>query len=231
MAVDNKKLDDHPKSGNKYLHHVNTDAAGNYTVQSIDTTAMIYIKGKVHADGSYSSETIDHNGNKNTIVHGGEKHAVDSSTSTVTGHQDHSVGAGQRVVINKGRKTSVGGGSDYTSVDGPSIEASAESKKTLSEGGDGHHAMSGDQSFIVDTGGIHFDVSKDFTVTSKGDSIHLNSDNELSVYVGGNEGHSVGKEFSLNAATKITLTCGASKIEMSPGGIVITASSVQFVKA
>ena len=229
MALNNEKIDNFPNPGNPHLHQFDIGAAGDHSIVSLDTTALIKSVAKVHTNGDYSSEITDHDGNKNTVIHGGEKHAADSKTSTITGHSDTSIGGGDKQTNNQGTHQTTAS-SSTTAAAGPSIEASGESKKSLSEGGNGIHAMSGDQSFINDTGGIHYDVAKDFSVTAKGSMIHLNSDNEISVYAGGNEGHT-GKTFTINSTDMIQFVCGSSTITMLPGKITITASAIEFIKA
>lgn len=241
MAVDNTKIDDHITPGNKYLVKIDNGPQGNYRAESFDPQNIGTIEAQVTGDGNYSVGMYDANGNFSHTVHGGEKKAVDSHTHTVSQNADIAIGGGVRHNIGSGEFKSIGTGSSYAAVDGPAVNVTAENMKNISAGGDGHHAVSGDQSFTVANGGIHNSVDQDYTVTALG-VVHVASGSEYSVQVGGNEGHTsngstsfwTGNSFTVNAISSINITSianitfqvGSSMIVMTPNSILISSANV-----
>lgn len=223
----NSRADDHFIPGNEYLMYIDTDAVGNYKASSIDNEKLGKLEAQVHANG-YSISQHTHSGDSTVVQDNGHKEMVDSHTSTTTGHIDVASGGGIRSNHNQGQHTE-SGESSTAAHNGSFINASKNSAKTLSEDGNGHHVMKGDQSFMVQEGGMHYGVTKDFSVTSKG-TIHHNASDEYSVYVDGNEGHTSGKSVSFDAAqnishkagTQISLTVGGSSIVITSQNIILT---------
>jgi hypothetical protein len=245
-SVANTRIDDHVPPGNTYLVDIRGSVIGDYTAVSLDPENVGGIHAHVTADGNYSTDMYDAAGNHNKAVHGGMKLSANSRTKTITGHEDIGVGGGVRENFGTGHFKSVGTGSSYAAIDGPHITASAQNHMSLSPGGDGHHAMSGDQSFVVQNGGIHHSVDQDFTVTALG-VVHHAAGKEYSIQVDGNEGHTSGNSVSftsnnkfivnavsditITSTTSITLQVGQSSIVITPTGITINTSGTIYVNA
>jgi hypothetical protein len=235
--VSNDRIPDHIPPPDQYLAITDTLSNGDYHMNSMDPDNIGSITGKITGDNNFSFDMFDKNGHYAKAIYGGHKQASDSHTQTVTNHSDTGIGGGYRENITQGKFSSTGAGA-YRAHNGSTITASAENHMSLSAGGDGHHAMKGDQSFIVKEGGIHNKVDKDYTITSLG-SIHQNATNEYSVFVTGNEGHSAGANISmtssqniiLTATTSIQLIVGSSSIVITGSGITITAPAVDFNKS
>jgi hypothetical protein len=192
-------------------------------VQSHDVENGIHeFLAKMHNDGTWSTHTKDANGSITDINHGAYKSSSEAQHEDVMAHDQKRVGGGSAEHIENGKDEQVGN-SETSAVDGPKLENLSDSKKTLSSGGDGHQFMKGDQTFTVDEGGVHFEVSKDFSITSKGNAVQINTDNEFYLKSGGSVG--------VIADLSITLTCGTSQIIMEPNKITITAADIEFIKA
>jgi hypothetical protein len=225
----NQVTDDQPTPGKFGLTQI-TSGLTNLIVHSHDVENGIHeFVAKMHGDGSWSTHTKDANGSITDINHGAYKLSSQAQHEDVMGNDQKRVGGGSVEAIQNGRDEQVGE-SKTLSVDGPSLDNLADSKKVMSKGGDGHQFMKGDQTFTVDEGGVHYEVSKDFSITSKGQAISFNTDNEFSVVAKGNEGHTVSQNFTVNAAVSITLSCGTSQIIMTPSKITIKASEIEFIK-
>ena len=225
----NKAADDQPTPGEFGLTQI-TAGLTNLIVQSHDLENGFHeFIAKMHNDGTWSTHTKDQNGSVTDITHGAYKSSAEAQHEDVMGNDQKRVGGGSSEAIKNGRDEQVGE-SKTLSVDGPSLDNLADSKKVMSKGGDGRQFMKGDQTFVVDEGGVHYDVKKDFTVTSKGKALSFNTDNEFIFIAKGNEGHDITKEFTVKAGTKITLKCGTSQIIMTPSKITIKASAIEFIK-
>ena len=238
MTVSNDRLPDHFDPPGKYLNHVEAKVDGSYVSHSIDPDKKGKIEGFNTADGSYVAKMIDKDGNVSDAAPGGTKTFSDSETSTTTGHRDVNTGGGE---VNRNAQGSHGeSGQDSTvAIDGSQQSNFASSAKTYTAGGDGHHVMAGDQSFVVDEGGIHYDVAAGYTVTAKG-SMQFDSSGEMSQKVGGNWGVTAldgkvsmysGDTIAIESTTSITLTVGSSVITIAPDSITIKSAAVNFVKA
>jgi uncharacterized protein (DUF2345 family) len=228
-TVSNKKMDDHFDLGNEYLIQVHSDAAGNYEAKSIDPKALGKIRATVTKDGQYSVEQYDATGNKNYTTSGGIKTNHDSKTETVTGNVDAAAGGGTRTVSEKGdHKETAGASTGATS--GTKVEASKTSQQNIAQGGDGRHVMKGDQAFINDTGGMHYEISKGFAINTK-DSFSVSALKEILINTKGNiTQHSDKKltidadnDITINSKTKIKLQVGDNYITLVPNGIEIIA--------
>ena len=89
----------------------------------------------------------------------------------------------------------------------------------MSKGGNGQQHHEGDMTFSVEDGGIHYNVSKDFTVTATGDLVHFESAGDVSFKTATNESHKVGSSMFVTAADEIKFTCGSAIIDMLPASI------------
>jgi hypothetical protein len=224
-TVSNKKIDDHYELGNEYLVQVQSDAAGSYKAKSIDPKALGTVAATVTKDGKYSVVQHDSTGNKNQVVSGGEKKAVDSSTSTVTGHSDTGVGGGTRNSSEKGDHKETAGASTGATK-GTKVEATKTSQQNIAQGGDGRHIMKGDQAFINDSGGIAYEITKSFMITSKA-CYSLTADQEVTFTASkGNIIQSAGKSITLNATDSIVLKVGGSQITINPNEITFGSKKV-----
>ena len=218
----NQVTDDQPKPGRFSLTQV-TAGLSHLIVQSHDLeNGMHEFIAKMHDDGSWSTHTKDQNGSETSITHGAKKESSQAKHTDVMGHKQDRVGGGSAEAVQNGEDKQVGD-SQTLSVDGPSLDNMADSKKVMSKGGDGHQVMKGDQTFTVDEGGIHYEVAKDFTIINKGNSFSVNSDNEIFL--------TAGDQVGIQATTALTLTCGASQIIMTPSKITIVSPEVEFIKA
>jgi hypothetical protein len=230
-TVSNKKIDDHYELGNEYLVQVQSDAAGSYKAKSIDPKALGTVAATVTKDGKYSVVQHDATGNKNQVVSGGEKKAVDSSTSTVTGHVDAAAGGGTRTVSEKGDHKETAGASTGA-TNGTKVEATKTSQQNVAQGGDGRHVMKGDQAFINDTGGMHYEITKGYAINTK-DSFSVSALKEILINTKGNiTQHSDKKltidadnDITINSKTKITLAVGNNKIVITPAGMAISTEA------
>lgn len=218
----NQVTDDQPKPGKFSLTQV-TAGLSHLIVQSHDLeNGMHEFIAKMHNDGSWSTHTKDQNGSETSITHGAKKESSQARHTDVMGHKQDRVGGGSAEAVQNGEDKQVGD-SQTLSVDGPSLDNLADSKKVMSKGGDGHQVMKGDQTFTVDEGGIHNEVSKDYTITAKGNAMTFKVPNgEISLQAGGNIG--------MEADVSFTIKCGTSRIIMTPSKIRIEAAEVEFVK-
>ena len=226
-TVSNKKIDDHFELGNEYLVQVHTDAAGSYKAKSIDSKALGTVKATVTKEGKYSVEQHDATGNKNQVVSGGEKKAVDSSTSTVTGHEDDAVGGGRRKVSEKGDHQETAGASTGATK-GTKVEASKTSQQNIAQGGDGRHVMKGDQAFINDSGGMHYEITKGVTINTK-DSLSISALKEVLINTPGNIAGNANSNITFTSDTSITLKVGGSQIVIKPDSITILSDKVSIL--
>ena len=233
----NKKIDDHVTPGDEYLVQVHNMVSG-YKVVSNDQNNLGTINAKMMSSGDYSYKQVDKDGNVNEVAHKGHKVASDNHTHTVGGNADHNYDGGHQYQTGKG-KHEVHADAATTTTQGAVIHGSESSAKTYTSGGDGHHVMKGDQSFVVDEGGIHYDVASGYTITAL-DSIQLDTSKELSLKVGGNMGVTAlnGKisvlasgDINISSDVNITLAVGSSSITITPSSITIQASAINFVKS
>lgn len=229
--VKNTRQDEHFTPGIKYLMQIVTDAAGNYQAHSLDPKAVGKIVAHVNKDGKYSVEQFDADGNQNHIVSGGSKKANKSETKTTAEHSDAGVGGGSRANVGKGdHKES--GGSSSSSTNGPAMAASAESAKTMAPGGDGHHGMKGNQSFIVDEGSMTYSVAKNFSVVTKEavqftatKDIFMNTSENIQNVSKKKYGVKASKEIVIDSDISITFQVGKNKIIINQNGISISTEN------
>lgn len=239
----NNRAEDHPQVGNYYLTYWNTSISGSYHVESHDPNNIFSLSAKITQTGDYSVRQTNGDGHTTEIHHGSVKSMSEGKTETNLGHNDVSH-ASTRESNYQGKHEESGG--DRTAAhDGVNIQASRQSQKSVTQEGNGHHYTKGDQSFVIDEGGLHYAVTKDFTATSSG-TIHLSSQNEMSITSdGGNIGISVksgnnvqyagqftnivsGQDITINSMTKITLVVGSSSIVITPDNITIKSSRVDI---
>jgi hypothetical protein len=218
----NQVTDDQPTPGKFGLTQI-TSGLTNLIVHSHDVENGIHeFIAKMHGDGSWSTHTKDANGSITDINHGAYKVSSQAQNEDVMGNDQKRVGGGSSEAIANGRDEQVGE-SKTLSVDGPSLDNLADSKKVMSKGGDGRQFMKGDQTFTVDEGGVHYDVAKDYTITADGNAMSFKVPNgEMTLQAGGNIG--------MEADVSFTLKCGTSKIIMTTTKIRIEAAEVEFVK-
>jgi hypothetical protein len=241
--TENKAIDKQPAPGGEALVHTEVTPT-SFEVISHDPDNMGIIRGTMNSDGSWSTVHIDHDGNQTSITHGAQKSASQASHTDVSG--GHSV---ERVA--GGSHSQKGNGSNEENAeskteanDGTVQKASSASSKDMSKGGNGQQHHEGDMTFSVEDGGMHYNVAKDFTVTSTGDLIHFESSGDLSFKTKTNETHktsgkttidtkgttriySVGDINIISQAT-ITLRVGDSYILITPSGITIKAARVDI---
>lgn len=235
----NNRFPDHPPTPKQYLSHVSTRVDGSYRAHSIDPSNRMRTIGFLTAAGVFLAHVIDAAGHESSATPGGTKRFSQSDTKTTTNHADASAGGG------KSDKTAGGGdtqhGGDKTdSVKGAKLAASKQSAKNFASGGNGRHVMKGDQSNVVEEGGMHFDISKGYTLTTKDGSVALKStggDINVSAPAGnyaittaGNQTHIASDDMIFSSTTRIILQVGGSKIEITPSKITIKSAAIEFVK-
>lgn len=241
--TNNKAIDKQPSPGGESLVQTRVTPT-SYEVISHDPENIGIIRGTMNGDGSWSTVHIDHNGNQTAITHGATKTTSQASHNDVAG--GHAVNR-----VNGGTHTQKGNGSneengeaETKATDGVVQKTSSASSKDMSKGGNGQQHHKGDMTFSVEEGGIHYNVSKDFTVTATGALIHFDSAGDLSFKNAKNETHkTVGKTtidsygeiyvyshgpINIRSDTKIKIQCGSSFIEITPAGITIDASRVDI---
>ena len=229
--VKNNRLGDHPDPGDTYLRHVKTTVDGSYEATSMDPNARQQIKAHSTDDGSYVVTQTEGSGETNQSSTGGVKTHFDSSTTTTTGHSDNNTGGGSS------SRTAGGGNNENAkdttnAVDGSSQQASSSSSKNYTQGGDGHHSMNGDQTFIVEEGSMSYEVGSGYAITGHG-ACQFNFDQDISVHSGTNFGLSTisttsmhaGSDINISSDTSITLSVGGSSIVITNSGILLKTTT------
>jgi hypothetical protein len=185
---------------------------------------IVHYVARMAAEG-FSVEEHSHDGHSSRIQHGDHHEAVQGRTADTTGHHDERTKGGHR---NQNNGSHHEEGSDSTkAVDGSHQQASSSSAKNYTQG-DGHHHMQGDQAFSVEEGGVHYNVSQDFTITASTGNMSY-ATNELFFNAQGSEAHMVTNKYSLESGsdiliksqTSITLQVGQNSIVITPSGITI----------
>lgn len=217
--TDNKAIDKQPSPGGEALVQTKVTPS-SYEVISHDPENLGTIRGTMNGDGSWSTVHIDHNGNQTAITHGAQKTASQASHNDVAGgHEVKRVAGGSH--DQKGNGSNVENGEAETkATDGVVQQTSSASSKDMSKGGNGQQHHEGDMTFSVESGGMHYNVSKDFTVTATGSLIHFDS--------AGEETHKVGGGMIVTAVDKIKFVCGSSYILMEPSKITIYSPRVDI---
>ena len=221
--TDNKAIDGQPNPGAEFKVQLNVGLA-SFEALSHDPENLGKIIGLMNGEGSWSTSHIDHNGNSNEIVHGAKKGASQASHRDVSGGHDVERVAGGAHSQKKNGSNEENGEHETKAVQGAVQSASNSSAKNYSKGGDGHQHHKGDMTFSVEEGGMHYNVSKNFTVTSTGKLVQLDSKKELAFKAGGNETHIVGGTMTVTATTAIQFQVGTSVILMTPQGISISTA-------
>jgi hypothetical protein len=217
--TDNKAIDKQPSPGGEALVQTRVTPS-SYEVQSHDPDNLGTIRGTMNGDGSWSTVHIDHNGNQTSITHGAQKGAAQASHRDVSGgHDVERVNGGAHSQKGNGSNEE-NGEAETKAVDGVKQSTSSASSKDMSKGGNGHQHHEGDMTFSVENGGMHYNVSKDFTVTATGDLIHFES--------AGEETHKVGGGMVVTAVDKIKFVCGSSYILIEPSKITIKSAKVDI---
>ena len=233
--TENKAIDDQTKSGSEFMVQVNVGLAG-FEATSHDPDNLSKITGLMNGDGSWSTTQTDHDGNVNNITHGAEKSAAQATHEDVSGgHAVKRVAGGSHDQMGNGSNKE-NGEAETNSVKGPAVTATESSGKNYSKGGDGQTHHKGDMTFSVEEGGIHYNVSKDFTVTATGKLIHMDSAGDTSFKTKVNETHDVqGKttffsvgDVKITSTSSIVLQVGGSTLTMTPSGITIVASRIDL---
>lgn len=186
--TENKAIDDQPKPGAEFKVHLDVGLA-HFKATSHDPNALGVITGVMNGLGSWSTHHTDHDGNTNEITHGAKKQAAQAAHKDISGgHSIERVAGGTHE--QKGNGSNEENGEAKTeAVNGTVQKASAASSKDMSKGGNGQHHHKGDMTFSVEEGGIHYNVSKEFTVTSTGKLIHFDSKGDISFSTSVNETH------------------------------------------
>jgi hypothetical protein len=229
--TDNKAIDDQPTPGAEFKVQLNVGLA-SFEALSHDPDNLGKIMGLMNGEGSWSTSHTDHKGNKTSITHGAEKGAAQASHKDVSGgHAVKRVAGGSH--SQKGNGSNEENGEAKTeAVNGTVQKASAASSKDMSKGGNGQQHHKGDMTFSVEEGGIHYNVSKDFTVTSTGKLVHFDSKGDVSFKVAKNETHIVGNNLTIEATNAIQFQVGTSVILIKQEGISIStggSSGIQII--
>jgi hypothetical protein len=221
--VDNVRIDDHAQQGDDYLVNINTDPIGNYKATSFDPSAIMTIEAQVNSDGNYSTEMFDAQGNKNEVIVGGHKYAADNSTKTIINNSDENYGGGVRLSTNNGKAEEHAG--DHTSAhDGVTVVATSQAHKVITTGGDGHHIVQGDQSFLTIDGGVHNYASNDYSISTSG-VMTLVSEQDFAVYITGNEGHIINANLSFDVTGSGYIVTEGSFTANSTGAMAFNSVS------
>jgi len=173
------------------------------------------------AAGGFSVEEQSHDGHKSVIQHGDSHEAVAGRTADTAGHHDERSQGGHRNQNNSEHHET--GGDSTKAGDGNRIKASNSSDKLYSKGGDGHMHHSGDMTFSVEEGGLHYNVAKEFTVTSTGKLIHFDSAGDTSITTSKRTTVISQSDINIISLSSITLRVGESYILITPSSIQIMA--------
>lgn len=241
--TDNKAIDDQQKSGAEFKVQVNVGLA-SFEALSHDPENLGRITGMMNGLGSWSTSQTDHRGNKTSIVHGAEKGAAQATHNDVAGgHAVKRVSGGTH--DQKGNGSNQENGEHETKAVKGAVQAATESSgKTYSKGGDGNIHHKGDMTTSVEEGGVHFNVSKDYTVTATGKLISLNSSKEINFKAGGNISQKASgntsidtegktrifskKDINIVSDSSITLRVGDSVILITKNGISMSTLNGQI---
>lgn len=228
--VSNDRLADHPEAPGDYLRQVKTSVDGSYSMLSIDPDKRMTITGFQTSDGAFQVNMTKGDGELNQSSTNGVKTFFDSSTSTTTGHSDNNVGGGESNRNGQGGHQEDGGDSTKA-TQGTNQGATSDSKNDISKGGNGKHQMNGDQTFVVEDGGIFYNLN-DFNVNASKTAsmaaqqdIFLSSAASLSTYSATGSDFASSKDINITSSTKITLSVGDSSIVITNDGITIKSKN------
>jgi len=207
------------------IHHDGTfeHKEANGLLSKIAKEVREYISGG-HSHNSDGNKADHTQGNKNTDAKGDMGTA--SGGDHFKGHGGKEIGGssegghhhtdGDDFRTSKGNVVHAHEGDLHTNHEGDHVSTVIGTKYHTTVGDHGINVQEGSYDTKVNNGKLRYDV--------KG-NMSLLSHDQINLYVG--EGTGV---INLSASNKITLTVGSSKIEMTPSGITITASAVNFVK-
>jgi hypothetical protein len=233
--VSNDRLADHPDAPGKYLKQVRTSVDGSYQMISLDPKNRQTIQGFLTDDGSFHVQMTKGNGEVNHSAAHGIKQFFDSMTATFSGHSDVNAGGGEV------QRNAQGGhrehGADSTkAAQGTQQNAAADSKNDITKGGNGKHHMNGDQTFVVDDGGITYKANdfgitaaKTTTITSK-KVIKISSEDAIQFQVGNNvlliskQGISISTD-NCKGIQLITSSSGNILIDSEKGNVGVIAEA------
>jgi hypothetical protein len=233
--VSNDRLADHPDAPGNYLRQVKTSVDGSYQMVSMDPNNRQKIEGFLTSDGGFHVSLTKGDGEVNQSSTNGVKTFFDSVTSTATGHSDSNVGGGESSRNGQGGHQEDGGDSTKASQ-GTQQNATSDSKNDISKGGNGKHQMNGDQTFVVEDGGIFYNVN-DFnvnaakTVSMAGQQdVFLTSSAALAAYSAKGTDITSSQDINISSSTKITISVGGSSIVIESDKITIKSAAINFEK-
>ncbi|HEX6070663.1 MAG TPA: type VI secretion system tip protein TssI/VgrG [Longimicrobiaceae bacterium] len=161
-----------------------------------------------------------------TTVQNDRTDTVNNNRSTTIAVDDsESVGANQTIDVGANQSTTVGG--NQTEDVGGNRTGSVGGNESVSVGGNQEGTIGGDRSTTVggdDTTSVGSNLSME-----AGSNILLDAGANLDAIAGGTVTVD-GKEVSILGASKITLSCGGSSIEIGPSGINITSGAIVQVQ-
>jgi hypothetical protein len=241
--TDNKAIDDQPVPGAEFKVQLNVGLA-SFEALSHDPENLGKIIGLMNGEGSWTTSHIDHKGNANEIVHGAKKGAAQASHRDVSGGHDVERVAGGSHSQKKNGSNEENGEHETKAVKGAVQAATESSGKTYSKGGDGNIHHKGDMTTSVEEGGVHFNVSQDYTVTATGKLISLNSSKEINLKAGGNYSQKTSgntaidtegktrifskKDINIVSDSSITLRVGDTVLLLTKKGISLSTLNGQI---
>src|SRR5580700_9886075 len=164
--VTNKRLDTPPPSPTDYLADIWIGPLGDYCIKSYDPKNMYNQTCRITINGDHRYIQEDPMGNVSDNHPGGHKFAAASETRTNLGHMDDVKIGGERVVNQQGTHREHGQPGGVSEVSqSVHIDSSADTHTTLATDGHGHHVVSGDQTWHVTDGGMHYEVDQDYTIS------------------------------------------------------------------
>ena len=233
---DYKENESHPKidfQGEYPNLQVSQDAAGNQSIKSIEPGKESSFE--VKPSGSYEGHGPD--GAKVSVTVGKEhKYNADGVSSVADGHSDTKVSGSSRSTVAGGSHSETGG-NKYDGAGGASVSGSGDSQINHSSG-DGFSITEGN--LVTDhTGHVNHNYNGDYVEVTNGHKVTIvNGENGITVQSGNMDTQvSDGKyrvkasdEITIDSDTKIILKVGSSTVVITPSGVTITASKVDFKK-
>ena len=181
---------------------------GSQELRSIQPGKEAY--SEIEASGNYRS--YDKDGNQVEVsIENRHQYIGGSLVTTVDNQHDLSVGGSVKLVAG-GEVYVESKGNQYFNTEGQVITLSKGSQINVTTEGDKQIVVGGDLIINV-AGNLNQLVEKD--VISQ---------------VNGARSEVVSGDYTINSPTSITLRCGGSSIVLSPSGITITASRIDFVQ-
>jgi type VI secretion system secreted protein VgrG len=160
-----------------------------------------------------------------TVQHDSTETVNNNRTTTIAVDDSESVGANQTIQVGADQTTTVGG--NRTEDVGANRTTSVGGNDTLSVGGTQEVAIAGNRS--TDVGGDDtLSVGSNLSVQA-GANFLLDAASNLDAIAGGTVTVD-GNEVSVIGASKITLSCGGSSIEIGSSGIKITSAALVQVQ-